>query len=458
MNKIVHRIGPLLVVAVFMAAVWFLYRELKHYHYRDIRNAIGAIPTWRLLASLGLTIVNYVVLIGYDYLAMHAIRHPLSLGKISLASFTGFVTSYNFGALLGGTSVRYRLYSAWGLSAVEILQLVIMMAITFWVGAFALAGVVFIVRPFPIPDKLHVPFTSVYPLGFVLLAISLGYVALAAFHRRTLHIRDRQFPLPGARMTLLQLSVAALDLCVAAGCLYVLVAHDITVGYWEFLGMYLLAVVVVLITHVPGGLGVFELILLTLSAPGSAPSMVAALLMFRIIYYLLPLMAAVLLLAGHEISLQRAAAERVWAAIGRWSEPIVASLLSWATLIAGMVLLVTIVCVAVGTAVMLAIVKQALLSRREADLEQYRAQTLWLAESGMDRASARLAADPGYRGEEWLLPAGDLGGSDAGRVSIRVEPIADEPDVFQVRVVADYPVDAVERARKSKEFRVRPRG
>jgi len=107
MNKIVHRIGPLLVVAVFMAAVWFLYRELKHYHYRDIRNAIGAIPTWRLLASLGLTIVNYVVLIGYDYLAMHAIRHPLSLGKISLASFTGFVTSYNFGALLGGTSVRY---------------------------------------------------------------------------------------------------------------------------------------------------------------------------------------------------------------------------------------------------------------------------------------------------------------------------------------------------------------
>lgn len=341
MSKIVHRIGPLLVVAVFMAAAWLLYRELKHYHYRDIRDAIGAIPTWRLLASLGLTIVNYVVLIGYDYLAMHAIRHPLSLGKISLASFTGFVTSYNFGALLGGTSVRYRLYSAWGLSAVQILQLVIMMAITFWVGAFALASVVFIVQPFPIPDKLHLPFTSVHPLGFVLLAISLGYVALTASRRRTLHIRDRQFPLPGVQMTLLQLSVAALDLCVAAGCLYVLVAHDITVGYWEFLGMYLLAVVAVIITHVPGGLGVFELILLTLSAPGSAPSMIAALLVFRIIYYLLPLLAAVLLLAGHEVSLQRAAAERVWAVIGRWSEPIVASLLSWATLIAGMVLLVS---------------------------------------------------------------------------------------------------------------------
>ena len=105
--------------------------------------------------------------------------------------------------------------------------------------------------------------------------------------------------------------------------------------------MYLLAVVAVIITHVPGGLGVFELVLLTLAAPQSAPTMVAALLVFRIMYYLLPLLAAVLLLAGHEISLQRAAAERVWEVIGRWSEPIVANLLAWATLIAGMILLVS---------------------------------------------------------------------------------------------------------------------
>ncbi len=142
-------------------------------------------------------------------------------------------------------------------------------------------------------------------------------------------------------MTLLQLAVAAVDLCIAAGCLYVLVSHDLTEGYWEFLGMYLLAVVVVIITHVPGGLGVFELVVLTLAVPQSAPAMVAALLVFRIIYYLLPLLAAVLLLAGNEIVLQRAAAERVWQVIGRWSGPIIASLLAWATLIAGTVLLLS---------------------------------------------------------------------------------------------------------------------
>jgi len=341
MNKLLHKIGPILVLGIFVAAAWLLYRELRHYRYHDIRQAIGAIPSWRLLAALALTVVNYIVLIGYDYLAMRAIGHPLSLTKISLASFTGFVTSYNFGALLGGTSVRYRLYSAWGLSAVEILQLVIMMGITFWVGAFALASAVFLVRPFPVPEELHLPFTTVHPLGFVLLAISLGYVALTLLRGKTLHIRDRQFPLPGTRMTVFQLAVAALDLCVAAGCLYVLVAEDLAVGYWEFLGMYLLAVVAVIITHVPGGLGVFELVILKLAVPESAPAMVAALLVFRIIYYLLPLLAAVLLLAVHEIMLQRAAAERMWEVIERWSEPIVASLLAWATLLAGMIMLIS---------------------------------------------------------------------------------------------------------------------
>ena len=86
MNKIFHRIGPILVVGIFVAAAWLLYRELRQYHYHDIRQAIGAIPGWRLVAAMGLTVANYVVLIGYDYLAMRAIRHPLSLRQ-DLAGF-----------------------------------------------------------------------------------------------------------------------------------------------------------------------------------------------------------------------------------------------------------------------------------------------------------------------------------------------------------------------------------
>ena len=341
MKKLIQYLGPILVVGIFVAAAWMLYHELKHYQFRDIRVAIAAIPAWRLAAAIGLTVANYLVLIGYDYLAIRAIGHPLPLRKISLASFTGFVTSYNFGALLGGTSVRYRLYSAWGLSAVEIVQLVIMMGITFWVGIFALAGVFFVLRPFPIPDKLHLPFDNVRLLGCLLLAVAISYVMMTAFRRKAIRVRDVQVQLPRTGLTLLQLVVAAVDLAIAAGCLYLLVAPDLTIGYGEFLGMYLLAVVVVIITHVPGGLGVFELIVLTMAAPQSSPAMIAALLVFRVIYYLLPLAAALLLLAGNEIALQRAAAQRAWEVVGRWMGPIVASLLAWSTLIAGAILLLS---------------------------------------------------------------------------------------------------------------------
>ncbi len=341
MKKIFQQIGPVLVVGIFLVAGWLLYRELRQYRVHDIRQAIAAISNWRILAAIALTIVNYLVLIGYDYLAVRAINHPLPLGKISLASFTGFVTSYNFGAILGGTSVRYRLYSAWGMSAAEILQLVVMMGITFWVGAFALASVVFILQPFPIPEKLHLPFTSVHPLGYILAAITIAYVMLTATRLRQIRLGDVHIQIPRTGMTILQLAVAAVDLIVAAGCLYVLVSHDLTVGYWGFLGVYLLAVVAVIITHVPGGLGVFEVVVLTVAAPQALPSMIAALLLFRIIYYVLPLLIALLLLAGNEMALQRATAERVWKAVGRWSGTLVAGLLAWSTLIAGAVLLLS---------------------------------------------------------------------------------------------------------------------
>ncbi len=305
MKKWGHHLGSLIVLAIFLGAAWLLYHELRKYHLHDVFAALAAIPSWRIAAAILLTAANYIVLMGYDYLAVRAVSHPLPYHKVALASFTGFVTSYNLGALLGGTSVRYRLYSAWGLSTVEIVQLFVMLGITFWVGIFALAGIVFVLDPFPIPHQLHLPFDNVRPLGFALLAISVGYVALTLIRRVPLHIRGTQIQLPGLRTTLLQLAVAAADLMIAAGCLFLLVSHDLTIGYGEFLGMYLLAAVAVIITHVPGGVGVFELVVLTLAAPTESASVVAALLVFRIIYYWLPLAVAMLLLAGNEISLQR---------------------------------------------------------------------------------------------------------------------------------------------------------
>jgi phosphatidylglycerol lysyltransferase len=339
MKNVLYRIGPVLVVLVFCGAAWLLFHELRHYHIRDIRQALAAMPAWRLWASIGFTALNYLVLIGCDIIAIQAIKHPLPLGRIALASFTGFVTSYNFGALLGGTSIRYRLYSAWGLSAIEIVQLVVMLGLTFWMGIFALAGICFVVQPFAIPAKLHLPFGNVQPLGVILLVVTVAYLGATFLRKRPIRVRDTEVHLPRPWLTALQLAVAAADFTIGAAALYVLIAPGLSVGYGTFFGMYLLAVVATVITHVPGGVGVFELVVLTLVSPHTSSPTVAALLAFRFIYYLLPLGVALLLLIGNELSRRRAVAWRLWQDIGGWAGTVAPTLLAWTTFIAGSVLL-----------------------------------------------------------------------------------------------------------------------
>lgn len=333
------KLAPLVVITIFMGAIWLLSKELKHYDLHQIRSAVAHIPAWRLWAAAGLTIFNYLILIGYDFLAVRAIQHPLPLRKISLASFTGFVISYNFGALLGGTSVRYRLYSAWGLSAVEILQLVIMLGTTYWIGVFALAGAVFILHPFPVPASLHLPFVNVQSIGYGLLAVAATYAALPFIRKSPIAVKGIEFRFPKTSMTLLQLFVSAVDLMLVGAIVYTLLAPDLTIGYPEFLGMFLLATVAVVLSHVPGGVGVFELVILTLVASPSSAKILAGLLVFRVIYYLIPLFIAIIMLGLHELSLQRGLATQVAQKVNRWSVAVTPLVLSWCTLLAGAVLL-----------------------------------------------------------------------------------------------------------------------
>lgn len=160
-KKHLRSLGSVAVFAIFCGAAWLLYSEVSKYHIDEIRASMHQMPTASLLASMGLMVLNYVVLVGYDALALRAINKPLSLSRTALVSFVGCVTSYNFGALLGGSSVRYRFYSAWGFSVVDVVRLVVMLAITFWVGALGVAGAVFIIQPLPVPPSLDIPLRDV---------------------------------------------------------------------------------------------------------------------------------------------------------------------------------------------------------------------------------------------------------------------------------------------------------
>ncbi|MFT5731182.1 MAG: phosphatidylglycerol lysyltransferase [Desulforhopalus sp.] len=300
-------VGPGLSLILFAAAVWLLHNELRAYHLEDILPAFSSIPAAHLLAAAGLTVLSYAVMTGYDILAMRYIQYPLSYAKIGLASFIGYAFSNNMGmSMIAGASVRYRLYSAWGLSALQITQVVAFCSLTLWLGFFSLGGVVFLIEPLTIPAAIHLALPSLRAIGMVMLAVVLACGTVTTAKRTAIKIREWEIKLPSFRLFVSQLIIAALDWMLASLVLFVLLGPGSVMSYPEFLAVYLLAQLAGLVSQVPGGLGVFEtIIVVMLSTRLPANQIFGALLAYRAFYYWLPLGTAALLLGLQEILRKR---------------------------------------------------------------------------------------------------------------------------------------------------------
>ncbi|MDO5484169.1 MAG: lysylphosphatidylglycerol synthetase family protein [Desulfovibrionaceae bacterium] len=337
MKKYMRYLGPVLITGIFLLAVYLLYHKLKAYSIVEIRASIQQISYGRITLSLLLMVVNYMILVGYDWLALKAIHKSLPLPRVGLVSFVGQAVSYNFGALLGGTSVRYRFYSAWGFTLADIVRLVLMLAVTFWVGALGLCGLIFLIAPPVIPDELlrNMPITDVRILGVILALIAFAYLALCFVIRKPVHILGKEFVFPAPRIAIAQFVVAGIDLIAAAACMWVLLPNDVGIGFLDFLPSYLMAQVAVVLTHVPGGVGVFELVIIHLSQTTHEQMVFAAVLLFRIIYFIIPLLAAAVLLAIYEARQSK----NMLREAGRWLSVLSHSLAAYAAFAGGVILL-----------------------------------------------------------------------------------------------------------------------
>ena len=306
--------GHLLVLLVFLGAARLLYVELNkpEYSFANIKAGLHLIlvkHTWRIVVASLLTVLNFVILVGYDWFAVRYVGvKNLPLRKIALASFITYAFSLNFGASLFGTSIRYRLYSAWGVPLIKIVELLVILGLTFWFGVFTLAGIVFTLAPFEIPadllEDLHIhSFHHTFWVGIVLLMVSGSYVLLSAFCRKPIRLWRWTIPVPPLKLTLYQIVIACGDLIVAAAVLYSLLP-PIEGGYVRVLGVWMLAYVGVVISHVPGGYGFQEAVILAF-CPGR--HVAAALIVFRVIYYWVPLAIASALLIVNELIVKNGA-------------------------------------------------------------------------------------------------------------------------------------------------------
>lgn len=307
LKKLRLNFSSLFGLLLLLLSLWAIANELRQYNYRDILNSLAAIPKSRVSWAIWLTALGYLVMIGYDILGFNYINRSLSWNKIAFTNFISSAFSNTIGfALLTGSAIRYRFYASWGVSAVAIAQVIAFANFTFWLGMFAVAGLLFLINPLKIPTQLHLPFATVRPIGVIFLLLVAVYLLGSIFIKQPLIIRGDEFRFPSFKISLAQIAISSFDWILAAAVLYVVLPTNISLSYLDFLGIYLLAMFAGVVSNVPGGLGVFEtIILLILSSKVSAAAVLGSMLVYRGVYYYLPLLLAAGLLGIYEIKKNR---------------------------------------------------------------------------------------------------------------------------------------------------------
>ena len=282
---------------LFVFALWGLHRELAQTHLTEIRRAFAQVPaSGVLLAALG-TFGSYLALTGYDVLALRHLGRPLPYPRVALVSFIANAVGHNLGmATLSAGMVRLRFYTAAGFSATEVTGIATLIALTFGLGATFASGLAMLFDPEKASLLLHVPETGARALGGLLLTLAILYPLSSLLHRRPLQLRNWKIRMPGPGIAFGQLILAGVDLACAAAALYWLLpveaGGNAVAPFPLFLGIYVLAVVAGIVSHVPGGLGVFETVLLLALPDVPRDGLLAAILAYRAIYYIVPLVLA----------------------------------------------------------------------------------------------------------------------------------------------------------------------
>jgi len=242
--------------------------------------------------------------------------------------------------VLTSSSLRYRLYSSWGLTTVDIARIVMFTTLTLWLGILTIGGGMLALDPL---DLGNIPYLAVDSrlLGLLMLILPIGYLLLGWLRRRPLPLGAVwELPMVRPRLALSQLVIGALDWVMASVVLYTLLPVTETVDFGYLLGVFLVAQIAGLISHIPGGLGVFEsVVLMALQNHLPAADLFGALLVYRLVYYLLPLALAALALGLYELRCHKEQVLWLPRKIGPWAPVLLPHVFAILALISGAVLL-----------------------------------------------------------------------------------------------------------------------
>jgi hypothetical protein len=303
------RLGVVLSLTIIIVAAVVLYRILRDIELDGLVDALEA-TDWRTLGIAGLFVAaGYLTLTFYDLFALRTIgRSEVPYRIAALGSFTSYAVGHNVGAsVFSGGAVRYRIYSAWGLSVIEVTKICFVAGLTFWLGNATMLGLGVLDAPQQATDIDQLPLWLNRVLALVILAVLAAYVAWVWVKPRVIGRDGWQVSLPGGPLTLVQIVIGILDLSCCALAMYMLVPDEPHLGFVPVAVIFVAATLLGFASHAPGGLGVFDATMMVALWQFDKEDLLAGLLLFRLLYYIIPFGLSLTILGTREVLHGRAA-------------------------------------------------------------------------------------------------------------------------------------------------------
>ncbi len=305
-------IGTAASLVIFAASIYVLWHMAAEMNAAEVKAAFTAATARQLGTAAGLTAVSYLLLTCYDALALRQLGLHVPYRTTALASFTSYAVSFTLGfPLLTAATVRYWVYAPRGVRPGRVASLTVIAGLTFWLGMGAVLAWSCIREAGPLAVLVYTNIKINQSIGVAAAATVAGYLSWVSLKRRVVTIQGWRLELPGLRRSLAQILIGAADSCAAAGVLYVLLPPGHGIGYETFLAVYVFAVMLGIASHAPGGLGVFEATILIALSSVPRESVLGALLLFRLCYYIAPFLLALALLGAYEVAKRLRSADAV---------------------------------------------------------------------------------------------------------------------------------------------------
>ncbi len=290
----------------FALAAFMIYKQLSKYSLDEIKNAIIEIPSKNIIYACIASFLGYIALSSYDFLALKYINQKLSAWKWIFAGFIGFSVSNNAGhAIVSGGAIRYRLYTRWRIKAGDIVKMVMFSGFTYLVACFFLVIIGFSCSPQNILTSISSPIINWLIIGLSFAGM-VFYILGCTYYKKPIIIKEIAFYPPGFKMSIAQIIIGSADILMASLVLYFILEYYVDIPFLTFIGAYIIAQLLGVYSQVPGGLGVFEIVFAKLLPDDQNQAVLfAILILYRIIYYLLPLIISGIALITYELKQAR---------------------------------------------------------------------------------------------------------------------------------------------------------